>query len=157
MTDLMNTPPVTAVRQAIEALAQACGLEAASMPADAPGLMIDTEDGLRARIGPHPWDKTALTVEIGYAELGATRGSDIDHASSARALQALFELGDALADRSTWRLGLDEALQWVLSSVLALSPGFDVTDAARMIEEGFERARAVRALSTSLRGGPTSA
>lgn len=157
MTAPLNPPAASPVQPAIETLAQACGLEAASMPTDAPGLVIETEAGLFARIEPHPWDRTRMTVDIEFGDLGALLSSASDPATSARMLQALFDLGDALADCSAWRLGLDDDLHGMLSSTLVLSPHFDATDAIRVIEEGLERARAARTLSIRLSAGPGDA
>ena len=133
------------VQQVIEALATACGLEQPAMPSDAPGLVFESPEGFLTLIRPHPDDPTRLTVDIESIDASGVSAGTSDTGAGARALQAIFELGGALEDRSHWRLGLDGEAQFVLSAVFELDAFADTDQALAMLEDGVSRAHALRA------------
>lgn len=143
----MRSDAVTllSVREVIEAIAAACGLEEARMPSDAPGLVLEGSDGLITLIGPHPTNQAMLSIEIEAADASPVADGAVDDTVAERALEAMFELGGALEERSDWRLGLDGEQQFVLSAALELGALADTEQALAMIEEGQARARALAA------------
>lgn len=141
-TDISSRPRV---QQVIEALAAACGLEQPEMPSEAPGLVLESSEGFLTLLLPHPEDPTRLTVDIEAADASAVTEGTSDAGVGARALQALFELGGALEERSRWRLGLNGDAQFVLSAVFELDAFADTDQALAMLEDGGARAGALRA------------
>jgi hypothetical protein len=141
----LDTSSRPRIQQVIEALAAACGLEQPEIPSEAPGLVLESAEGFLTLILPHPEDSTRLTVDIEAAD-ASTATEGMSHAGvGARALQALFELGGALEERSHWRLGLNGDAQFVLSAVFELDAFADTDQALAMLEDGAARASGLRA------------
>jgi len=140
-----GVPSRLPVRRAIENLALACGLEQPEIPSEVPGLVFQSAEGFLTLILPHPEDPKRLIVDIEAADAGTVIEGTSDPQVGARALQAMFELGGALEDRSHWRLGLDGEAQFVLSAVFELDAFADTDQALSMLEDGVSRAHALRA------------
>ena len=143
----MNSDAATRlpVRAVIEAIAAACGLEEAKMPSDAPGLVLESAEGLVTLIRPHPIDDTKVTVEIESADASAVAQGTIDESVARRALEAMLDLGASLEECSDWALGLDDDDRFVLSAAFGITAFRDTEHALAMIEDGQARAHSLAA------------
>jgi hypothetical protein len=115
------------------------------MPSDAPGLVLESAEGLVTLIRPHPIDDTKVTVEIESADASAIAQGTIDEPVAERALEAMLDLGASLEEFSDWALGLDDDDRFVLSAAFGITAFRDTEHALAMIQDGQARAHSLAA------------